>query len=134
LIVSGHTAPHVPDREPPLHDLPDAEFLTRLRELNGMAPEVLANAELMQLLVPILRADFELCETYTFQPGELLDCSLAAYGGLRDTYVTRQGLQAWRELTCGNFSLRMFPGDHFYLNSDRELLLQALGRELVDLM
>lgn len=130
LFVSGHDAPHIPDTDPPIHALPEAEFVAELRRLNGMPEEILENAELMQLLLPILRADFEICETYVYQADEPLDCPLSAFGGLQDDGLTRQGLEAWSEHTTAAFSPRMFPGDHFFLNTERMLLLQAIARDL----
>lgn len=130
LFVSGHQAPQLPDRNPPLHALPHAEFLAKLRELNGTPEEVLRHDELLQLLVPILRADFAVCETYVYQAEPPLPVPLSAYSGLGDDYVNREELDGWRAQTSSAFSLRMFPGDHFYLNSARPYLLQALAREL----
>jgi medium-chain acyl-[acyl-carrier-protein] hydrolase len=130
LFVSGHNAPHIPDREPPIHALPEPEFMAKLRQLNGMRKGVLEDAELMQLVLPILRADFAACETYVYQAASPLECPISALGGLQDEYVTRDGLEAWREQTSASFYLRMFPGDHFYLNTDRQLLLRTLAREL----
>lgn len=133
LFVSGHGAPHLPDRNPPLHQLPDDQFVAKLRELNGTPEEVLRHQELLQLLIPVLRADFAVCETYVYQPEPPLDCPISAYGGLGDGYVNREELAAWQEQTTGRFSLRMFPGDHFYLNTptNRAHLLMALARELL---
>jgi medium-chain acyl-[acyl-carrier-protein] hydrolase len=130
LMVSGHNAPQTPDDEPPIHDLPEHEFTQKVRELNGIPEDVLANAELWQLLLPILRADFTVCETYAYQPGRPLQCSITVLGGLQDESLTRQGLQAWREHTTAAFSVRMFPGDHFYLNTARSLLIETIAREL----
>jgi medium-chain acyl-[acyl-carrier-protein] hydrolase len=131
LFVSGHGAPHLPDREPAIHDLPEPEFVAKVRSLNGMPEEILNHDELMELLVPILRADFTLCGTYTFRPDAPLDCPISALGGLQDEHVPRRDLEAWQEHTDGPFSVRMFPGDHFYLNADRPLLLRTLARELI---
>jgi medium-chain acyl-[acyl-carrier-protein] hydrolase len=130
LFVSGHEAPHLPDRNPPLHALPEGELLDKLRELNGTPEEVLRHPELRELLIPILRADFAVCETYVHRPELPLDCPISAYSGLGDDYVNREELEAWREQTTGRISIRMFPGDHFYLNTARPYLLQALAREL----
>lgn len=130
LFVSGHNAPQVPDTYDPSYDLPEDDFIERLRSLNGTPEDVIQNPELRELLLPILRADFEISERYQFTPSEPLDIPLCACGGLLDPYVTRQGLEAWCEHTKGIFSVRMFPGDHFYLNSARLLLLQVIAREL----
>ena len=130
LIVSGHSAPQIPDRRPPIHALPDEAFIAELRKLNGTPDQVLENKELLSLLIPILRADFELSETYVYRPEAPLATPLAAFGGLGDPFINREELEAWREHTTAEFRVRMFPGDHFYLNANRTLLLQAIVREL----
>ena len=130
LIVSGHTAPQIPDRRQPIHSLPDDEFVAEMRKLNGTPDEILQHEELLHLLLPILRADFALSETYVYEPGERLTMPMAAFGGLNDPFITREELDAWRVHTTATFQLRMFPGDHFFLNSHRSVLLHALAREL----
>lgn len=130
LFVSGHGAARLPDRNPPLHPLPEGEFVARVRELNGTPDQVLEHPELRQIVVPILRADFAVCETYEYHADTPLACGITALGGLGDPYVTRADLDGWREETSGPFSVRVFPGDHFYLNTARHFLLQVLAREL----
>lgn len=130
LFASSCYAPQLPDPNEPIYALPETEFKAKLGGLNGMPAEVLDNQELMSLLMPILRADFEICETYQYQDAVPLDCDLTAMGGLRDKHVPRSSLQAWQAQTTGGFTVRMFPGDHFYLNHDRMLLLQVIARTL----
>jgi medium-chain acyl-[acyl-carrier-protein] hydrolase len=134
LFVSGQTAPQLGDPDPPIHELPDPEFLQEIRRYNGTPEEVLRHAELMELLFPLLRADFALHETYTYVAEEPLDCPIAAFGGMQDPEVTRGQLSAWRAQTHQMFTLRMLPGDHFFLHSARTLLLQALSQDLVRLV
>ncbi|HEV3052719.1 MAG TPA: thioesterase domain-containing protein, partial [Longimicrobium sp.] len=55
---------------------------------------------------------------------------ISAYGGERDDDVTEADVEAWREQTTGEFRMRMFPGDHFFINSDRALVLAEMSREL----
>lgn len=130
LFVSGHNAPHLPDLESPIHDLPETEFVEKLRVLNGTPEDVLQNVELKEIILPILRADFTLCETYLYQPTPPLNCPICACGGLQDHYLDKNGLDAWRMHTTASFTARMFPGDHFYLNGSRIYLLQVIAREL----
>ena len=130
LFASGSSAPHFPDPDPPIHALPDVEFLTEVRRFNGMPPEALESPELLELLLPSLRADFALCETYVYYDESPLDHSVSAYGGLFDTDVTREGLEAWAEQTTDQFTMRMFPGDHFFLQTAQNLFLQMLNEEL----
>ena len=129
LFVSGRRAPQLPAEERRLHALPEPEFMEELRLLNGTPREALEHPELMALMAPILRADFQVCETYEYAPARPLDCSVTAFGGLQDR-VTREQLQGWAEQTGGRFLLRMFPGDHFFINESRPLLLQTLVRGL----
>lgn len=132
LIVSARSAPTVEDSEEPIHDLPPERFRERLRDLNGTPAEVLDHPELMELVEPLLRADFEVNETYEHRPGETLSCPLTALGGLRDEEVPREELEEWRTLTTGAFRLHMLPGDHFFLNGEgRHETLSLVARHLL---
>jgi medium-chain acyl-[acyl-carrier-protein] hydrolase len=130
LVASGRPAPQLADEEPPIHALPYGEFIDALRRYNGTPEEILANAEIMELLEPVLRADFSLGETYRYDAEPPLDVPITAFGGERDDEVPREQVEAWREQTTGEFRMQMFPGDHFFLNSDRPQVLAALSREL----
>jgi medium-chain acyl-[acyl-carrier-protein] hydrolase len=86
----------------------------------------------MQLLLPALRADFALRETYVYADEPTLDCPISAFGGLADRWVSRESLEAWRDQTRAGFSLQLLPGDHFFLADSRPLLLAALSRKLAE--
>ena len=130
LFVSGRSAPHVPDPDPPIHELPRAQFIEKLRGLDGTPAGVLEHEQLMELMLPILRADFAVSETYTYTAGRPLTCAVTAFGGLADREVSAAHLEAWREHTSGPFAARMFPGGHFFIHSAQSGLLQALSEEL----
>ena len=131
LFVSGRRAPQIPELErATIYTLPEPEFLEELCRLNGTPKAVLENTELMQLLLPALRADFAVVETYVYTPKPTLDCPITAFGGLQDCEVSYDYLEAWREQTNASFSLQMLPGDHFFVYSAQPLLLQALSRKL----
>lgn len=131
LLVSAFRAPHLPDPDPPIFHLPDQEFIQELIELGGTPPEVLGNAELMQLVLPRLRADLEICDTYRYAPESPLTCPLAVFGGEGDREVSPEELAGWREHTTGPFRLRLFPGGHFYFHEANDALKQAVAAELV---
>jgi surfactin synthase thioesterase subunit len=131
LIASARFAPQLPDPDPPIHHLPDAEFVAELRELEGTPPEVFESPELLELVLPMLRADFTLCETYAYRPEPPLACPISVYGGLGDWTIDRGQLEAWREQTASEFVLRMFPGDHFFIQTQGPKLLETLRRELL---
>ncbi len=131
LFVSGCSAPHVKLFKEPTYDLPEPEFIAELRRLQGTPGEVLDNAELMQLMMPIIRADFKASQTYKYDPGPPLECSIRAFGGLKDEMVPREKVEAWSEHTRGSFRAQMLPGDHFFLNTSQSLLTRIIAQELI---
>jgi medium-chain acyl-[acyl-carrier-protein] hydrolase len=132
MFVSGFRAPHLPDWHRPIHGLPEPEFLDELRCLGGTPYEVLKHPELMQLLIPILRADFELVHTYQYTLEPPVNCSITAFGGTNDDYVTRDDLEGWRDQAAGSFLLYMLPGDHFFLHAEQGPLLEIIAQRLWD--
>nr|WCB70654.1 Type II thioesterase [Corallococcus coralloides] len=130
VVLGGRHASHVPDDEPVRHVLPDAELVESLREMNGIPDVALQHPEMMELVLPTLRADLELCETHPHVPGPPLPVPLCAYGGTKDR-VRQSALEAWRLHTRADFTLRMFGGDHFFLRSHRDEVLRALSGDLL---
>ena len=129
LFVASRRAPHIFSQEA-IHRLPDASFIDELRRYDGIPEPLLKEKELMQLLVPTIRADFAINETYVYSPEEPLACPISAFGGLHDPNVSSDYLAPWREHTCGPFSQHMLPGNHFFLQSSKELLLQTIADDL----
>jgi phosphopantetheine--protein transferase-like protein len=130
LFASGRRAPQIPNLDPPIHDLPEPAFRAELRRFSGTPPAVLDHDELMALVLPRLRADFALSETYVYTPEPAFAFPVFALGGLEDPRVERPQLEAWREHTTGPFQLRMLPGNHFFLHSAEDRVLEILGGEL----
>ena len=129
LFVSGRCSPQT--RSEPLDlQLFDCEFREILRRNNGTPEEALENPELMELMLPVIRADLLLCKSYIYTPGPPFSFSITAFGGLEDHGVPRYCIEGWREHTTGRFVLRMLPGDHFFLNSSRLPLVEAISKEL----
>jgi medium-chain acyl-[acyl-carrier-protein] hydrolase len=85
---------------------------------------------LLQLILPSLRADFAVSQTYNYTDGPPLSSPLTIFGGLEDDVATRETLSGWREHTTAAFSLSMLPGKHFFLHSSQDLLCELVGREL----
>jgi len=130
LFMSGRGAPFMPDREKPIHKLSEKDFVQKIRNYNGTPKEVLEHEELMEIMIPILRADFEVCETYIFKEKQPLDCPLTVFGGLQDSGANKEELKAWEKLTTGPFALRMFPGDHFYLLESQVTLIKTIAHDI----
>ena len=131
LIVSGRRAPHVPSDEPPTYNLPDDEFVEELRRLNGTPRQVLEHPELMQLMLPLVRADFAVTQTYVHKEEPPLRCPFTVFGGIEDTDAGGESLSRWCELTKGACSVKIFEGGHFFINTSEARLLQVLKQELL---
>ncbi|MEU7184192.1 MULTISPECIES: thioesterase II family protein [Streptomyces] len=130
LYVSGHGAPHHPRREAPVSHLPDDEFLARIREHYNTPEEAFADPRLTKMLLPMMRADFTLAESYEQGLDNVLHCPITAMGGLNDPGVKGPELAGWREYTRRFFKVRTFPGDHFFLRTAQKQLLDAFTEDL----
>jgi medium-chain acyl-[acyl-carrier-protein] hydrolase len=130
LFISGRGAPQLAGPETAKSDLPEEEFIEELIRLNGTPREVLDNQELMLIMIPLLRADFLLCESYAYTGEPPLDCPISVFGGLQDHEIGVEKLEGWREQTTRGFVRRMLPGDHFFFHSQRAVLLRLLAQEL----
>ncbi len=115
LFVSGNRAPQFPGAEAITFNLPHDSFIAELKRLNGTPQEVLGNPEMMALFMDVLRADFELVQTYEYSPGEPLACPLTVYGAVNDPRVPIESCQAWQHQTTAGCTVRIFEGDHFFI-------------------
>ncbi|HVQ39977.1 MAG TPA: alpha/beta fold hydrolase [Pyrinomonadaceae bacterium] len=129
LFVSGRGGPRERDWDVKLSDLPEEELIAELVRYGGAPKEVLENTELMRLMLPTIRADFKVCETYSYVREEPLDCPISACNGVEDFELKQERLEAWRDETS-TFKSRMFPGSHFYLQKSEHSILQAIVRDL----
>jgi medium-chain acyl-[acyl-carrier-protein] hydrolase len=130
LFLSAHRAPHLPDRRPHIHQLNEADFRQALRELEGTPEEVLENRELMDLIEPTLRADFELCEVYQPAREAPLDVPMTIFGGIADPNVDEAELDAWREYTRAPVRVQMFRGNHLFLHQSQREVTEEVVRML----
>lgn len=115
LILSGRKAPQTPERFPLLYNLSDGDFREGLAAYGGTPKEVLADEELMEIFVPLLRADFSLFETHAYVPRPPLPVPFLVLGGREDPRAIQGELQAWRIHTSADFDLKILPGGHFFL-------------------
>lgn len=130
LVVSGRRGPRVPSNRPIIHGLPDAQFLAEVVRLGGMPQEILDQQDLVEMVLPVLRADYELSEMYQPLTGGGLTCPIAAYMGTADPEVHLSGLHGWGCETTGELTVRVFPGDHFYLKGERPDVLRAIRQDV----
>lgn len=116
LIVCSRKPPLWEGEEtglPLRHKLPSAEFLTFLRSLDGMPPEISENQELLTFLLPMLKADFALGETYRAKQNRELNIPVTAICGESDPEATPEEMAKWADFSKGNFSISTLEGGHF---------------------
>jgi medium-chain acyl-[acyl-carrier-protein] hydrolase len=133
LFISSTHAPHRRETTESLSGLPKSALVKKLRDLDGTPAEVLQNDELLDFMLPTIRADFELCETYEYRQESPLECSMTIYGGLEDHEVETARLAAWSEMTVGACEMRMFPGGHFYFNNSQLIFRRTFAGDLLRL-
>jgi pyochelin biosynthetic protein PchC len=130
LVVSGRPAPHR-QRVETVHLGGDEALLADLRRLGATSEELLGDPEIRDLVLPSLRADYEVSESYRpTAPLPTLTTRVAAYLADGDPEVTEAEAAAWAEVTSGPFTLERFPGDHFYLRSDEAAVVARTLRLL----
>lgn len=134
LLVAACRAPSLLRRMPPIHALDDDTFLAAIKRFGGMPQTLLEEPELLQLVLPTLRADFEVLGTFNYEDQPPLDMPLTVYGGTRDPHAARAELAAWRGQTSSQFTLRLFSGGHFFINEVRAQLLATLASDLMALV
>ena len=128
LVVSGRRAPSLPDPFPPLRHLSDEAFVSEInRRYNAIPAEILEHKDVLQLLLPCLRADIAALEDFTPAARAPLDIPIAAFGGDSDRQTPAVQLEPWRDLTSRDFSIRVFPGGHFYLDPLRDEVIAAVN-------
>lgn len=129
FVAAARGAVRPPDLTP-AYELDDTEFRRRLHLVDGTPRELLDHEEFMELMLPVLRADFCVADRYVYRPGPLLGAPITAFGGVDDPSVRGASLRAWQECTTARLVDHQIPGGHFFLHSARELFLTKLSMEL----
>jgi medium-chain acyl-[acyl-carrier-protein] hydrolase len=117
VIVSGHRAPHLPSRGRRVHQFSRDELIDELRSLDGIPAEVLDAPDFLDCILPIVRTDFEVVETYAYHARPPLTCDVTVLGGNEDATVSVDELRPWREHTRGRCDVHVLSGGHFFIRS-----------------
>lgn len=131
LFVSAHRAPHFLPPESSTFQLPGPLFLEKVRSYNGIPEALLDHTELLQMMLPLLRADFQLCETYIYTEAPPLTCPITALGGDLDHAIPSSSIYAWQKQTRSSFQAFFFPGDHFFLFHHQKDAVNIIQRALL---
>ncbi len=132
LFASGCNAPayRSKTKSKRLHELEDDALIDALKDFNGTPQEILENRELMNLVLPMIRADFALGADYKYQAGPPLEIPITVLAGKQDKHVELKGVEAWRKETVKDCRIHWFEGDHFFINSERSAVLECLSADL----
>jgi len=130
LVVSACACPSIRNSGEPIHLLPESAFIEKLYSYNGAdngdVRQLFENKAFMQLMIPILRADFSLSATYHYVKRQPFDFPIFAYGGDQDSQVSPDEIKAWHLETTNIFKYALFSGGHFFLKKQQEMFLKTL--------
>lgn len=127
LFVSACPAPQLCRREKSRATLSDAELLQTLEGFGGTPKEIIVgHPEYLKMVLSVLRADFNLIDSYVAPEDSEFRLPITAYAGSADTHITPMRILAWERWALPGFVCRSFEGDHFYLNHQRTALIDDL--------
>jgi surfactin synthase thioesterase subunit len=133
FIGSGSRAPHLKDEKKSIHSLPNEQFIVELDKMNGTDKRILQNEELVNLLTPMLRADFKIAELHQ-APKIAISVPFTILQGSDDIDITPAQLNAWSELSQAEISIVHLPGDHFFINHHSSLVINQVNRILDNIL
>jgi medium-chain acyl-[acyl-carrier-protein] hydrolase len=126
LMVSAFRSPQAPPMKR-IHELADGDFIRELRETyDGIPDQLLGEPEVLSLMLPIVRADLTVASSHEYVAEPPLGCPVTAFGGLDDRWVDEQQLAEWCVQTSAGFRLRLLPGNHYYLATGTDALLDEI--------
>jgi len=125
MFASALGAPHAPYRTRYVSTLPEKEFKRAMVTMSGLPKEAVQEPAFLSLLLPTLRADFRLCESYEHVDSAPLPCRLTVLTGADDD-VAPLDLALWRELNTGRFRIRVIDGDHHFVVTHRRQVAEVV--------
>ena len=130
LFVAGCAAPQLREASRRVHELPDDELIEVLREYKGTPAAVLGHRELVELILPAIRADFGMAADYTYLAGAPLRLPISVLTGKLDNRVSLAQAEGWRRETVGTFNVHIFEGDHFFIHPEARAVADTILKEL----
>jgi len=135
LFMSGSEAPQSRSHLDALHQLPDDQFVEAIvKRYNSLPKAVLEHRELLELVLPALKGDFELLGSYRYVDEAPLACGITVFGGRQDALVEPGKLEEWRGHTTGGYLCHLFDGGHFFLHERRKEILHVMETTLEPLI
>lgn len=130
VFFSGHSAPNIPRKDKKIYLLPDEEFKNELLNLGGTPKELFKEEELLELFLPLLRADFNIIENYIYKDKKVkLNCNITVLNGKKDDLTLNDTIE-WRNHTNKDCKILMFDGGHFFINDNTEDIVRIINDTL----
>lgn len=133
LFASGRRSP-TRHREENVHRLDDAGLVVELRSLSGTNHRLLADEELLAMILPAIRSDYTAIERYRMVPGSRISCPVTVMVGDSDPRAGLADAAAWQEVTSGSFAQRVYRGGHFYLAERPSEVINTISDALLPLV
>lgn len=127
LFVSGASAPVDGCEYKETHDLNDQELVEWMAEINGTPVELMNDPEILEIALPILRADFAIASSYKHVDARL-KASATVFGGSEDKNIPSEQLSSWGNLVTGRVQVEVIKGDHFFIHGNEEIIIATIRR------
>ena len=131
LVVAGRHAPHQPDPSQLKSSMNDREMIEELKRLNGTPKEILENKEMLNFLMPMIRDDLKLHESFTYA-SQKLSIPVIAHCGNLDDEADKDIMSHWSHVTDKPFQIRQFDGDHFFVQRLGQRYFEILDRTITE--
>jgi surfactin synthase thioesterase subunit/NADP-dependent 3-hydroxy acid dehydrogenase YdfG/acyl carrier protein len=117
----------------PIHEQPEDVFAEVIRLFRiDSTEQMLKNSELRALVLPVVRAEFEMAFGYRHRREAPWNCPITCFNGADDLYVTRADILSWGRFTTASFQVHIRQGEHFLLVDDSDFLLRTINRDIAD--
>jgi medium-chain acyl-[acyl-carrier-protein] hydrolase len=131
LFLSGGNPPHLKNNEKIYHTMPEEEFKVEILKMGGTPREVFEHKELLEIFIPLLRADYKIIETYEFQPDHpVFDYGITGFYGKADEEATGDKMREWQQYTKTQFWLHEYEGGHFFIHDYMDEIIQIINNTM----
>ncbi|MBB5937716.1 thioesterase II family protein [Streptomyces zagrosensis] len=126
LFACGRVAPTLL-KDQSTHLKSDDAFLREMALLGGLGSELLQDEEIRDLVLPPMRADYRLAETYSCAPEMQLTAPIQVHIGNADPKVNEAEATLWKQSTTGDFTMTTHDGGHFFFTDNGDRLIDAVN-------
>ncbi|UMB76757.1 MULTISPECIES: thioesterase II family protein [Dickeya] len=134
FIGSASRPPHQLQLARKTHHVSDEKFIDMLREMKGTSEEILNSNDIMAMLLPMLRADFKISETYQYTDTLKYAVPAMFFSGDGDRYLPAERIALWQELFSSRVTFASFPGGHFFIHDHINDITQIIKGIAADVL